>query len=1653
MPETSNNYVFCADYSAMASCLSAIYAEKAAGLYNGEQDLLDTLNTFEHDLLKKLYNRVIRVLTTIEGANDPALLVPGDFDDLDFSKMDFLTGYLDGSGDGFGSQFQTILNIFDVFCNREEELPQDVIDSLAAAFVPVMDAFYALEESLAAAGFYPCNDKPPAFFNNAPEIRLQAAGADGSNGIGEGILLRWLLNGELGDNHLPQGSYTNNQNTAAGFNQPDDYVYISRTPYTAPIVFFLDFGNYKPAINALAAKWTYILNIVRDDRKYSSIVSVYFKNPVAYLQQLKLIDPMVNPLDFMKGYTGELEILIQDKTAFGFSFAVKNNTNGSATLKLEALARPDDETTGEIPCLRDEITIAGTDSVKSYVNENIRRIRLLMDGHSYLQSFSFETYDDFLKSRPEQAWTDVGGGFALSLDDTVVFRQLEEPGRVDIDQRWPQYRDGTTLKVANYHDKWLSSTETEPSVKNTVQAYLTQSQDGEEATVTVNLSGREDDPGTSFRYLDLLNIQATDYHFARMLGLGYIDTPDMADPEMKFVYRMTYRNRSSASSAVSQLNYLGIPVGKADLRRPAKPLMRPVSYQIADTTNGSPGLFDEQGYSLLNHLRLVNIGRAPLEAEITDNEFFNGNVGNALFDHGLHTTPILFGIEYRSATQTDYVLPYITDSELAGKMYYAYNSAYQAAHGAAIPETVPLMDNDASLFIHLEKNPGVHYYAIYGIDLFARASALSDSVATDATVFPPDNQLKPPTDITVQYVQQESTLVFTSEREQQWLSGRIAAFPGMDTAFTRVTFNWTDITDVTGLDESSPDYLNAVIKGNQVGAFFKPDEPLQVSGIIRAVIEVDESTVRLLAGAYSLVNGIVQQPLIADEDLAKFSGSLLLTADGQYTVTGALNMPSGPGSPPVLAITVEKTRVTERVDGDPATSSNISTRSYYVSPSKDSRFTVMENLGNTDNWLPVQRRIGLIDHSNPVAPVIETVYDEQGNPSKFWVGGIHAQATVTIAKDANNVIMPGYYQILCDPGTILQPHPQHVPPYDAANPSLNSPAGSHEAYVEWYNGKVFLPLLTDPSEKKLVSVVAIKSSSPLILFAYDPGYLDVEGQVLSMETSQRIMTVNYHPGYRGYLLTEPSPGYLNRNKLLPAPGINDKKSLLALQILAQDEQGTSYQSAVSLPAILLALNIFQPLPPESPVAAGLKVRPDATGKAAFTFDIPVPAGVDQLRREPFGWSFYRTHNELVLLSLYLPATVTTILEALAGFKTDPFFADRYLGLLNLQFDPPGSGSFKQYPVTNSDDSGGLYGFPVPDIPELKKDKNGIDLPPGSSGLVANYEQAIHTTLLPLTEQVPVLAYIKTGKQTANKLPVIRDLNGILLDPGAPDFDPFPMIRQYPVNKPSNYYIRFTDYNLRGSARFLYFYAAAEVTNRLEIGALSNFAGPVTVLNTLPGEAPVIRSFVTGLNEGASDSKVTVTFKLSPFPAYDTITGVRIYRTIDPVKTELLSNMDNFLDVSLLSDPLTGGLTVTDDFSDSAVVPLGETVYYRLVFIRQIINELEQEENILSQGSEVIAVNLIDIFNPDAPDLSYNTALHQLQWQATANKGKYFLYQQNSKGNWQLVYQQENPDNIVMNFPIVLPGPDEDGNPVYSRFKVKAQNASGLFSLSDKEFTI
>lgn len=1661
MATVTNRNAFCADYSELTSCLLAIQTAANNGMFNGHPEVLRLIRVFENDSLRKLYLRTIRILGILYEVDGvpPYISLKGDFEEIDFSKLDFWIGYSDANvgGDfyevdfteldfwvGFSDSeysdyvavFQTILNIFQELCSRSDELTEFDRAALNAALIPVLDALNNLRAYLKELGFELCGAIGDATAgNNTPGVFLQAAGSDGVDGIAEGLHLRWSFTGAMAALHLPKGDYFPAGTPVNGYNRPNDFVHISRIPYATPAQVNIDFEQDRPIVNSLNLYWTYATNQIVNGVKVSNRVRLRFTNKNLYYQLALQVNPSNNYFEFLKQYSAVVEIEIIDKTAFSYTFEVGSaNLSSPSIFKIEALANFDKQPDDADTFVRQTLVLENESASTSVVADNMSRVRLKKTAPVFLKRLSFETYTDFLATRNQDAWTTIGNGFALSLEDQVVFDRLENASYA-IDNHWPLYNEGTRVKVANYQDQWSFAHENEPSIKSLINDYLFRSKTDPRANLEIFEEGITTD-GQFISLLDAVQLNALDYHMARMFGLGHIDTPANTAVDERFVYRLTYTNKDSINgSNTVNYSYMSLPVSKLDKRAPEKPVMRPITYNLFVENQDYASPFDENGYGKLENLRVVNLGRASYSDELPNHNFFADL--NAIENSNIFqvSRAVLYGIEYRPDGQPNYVKPEITSERPFGKIYYAYDDDFPET---GVPEPILCPDDVDSLYIHLEKQTGVHHYALYGVNWFSRASAIGLEVATDATEFPLRNTLTPPSDLAAQYVQKEDPLIFTSSLEQEWLAGRTNEFSGDDISFTRLTFNWLDITDITALgEEITPEKLQNVVKPNQTNVLFRPNFPLEVIGVITNVIPVPdfENKAILFVGPYQLITGETVEPAIANADFNRFKNSVLATPAGQFRVIEISATSAFP------MITIEKIYDTVRVDDeDPEDGSTVfGSRKEYIAPTIGSRFTMVENLGDSANWLPVQEKIELVSFASKTDPVIETITDPEDNKSQFWVGGITGNAIINKIYDEENEFL-GHYQIVFENAVSLAPHPQINVPFDSADPTKNAPGQLHTAHVEWYKGQARL-LTTSGEEKKLLQVEVLNQASELTLVVYDPSY-DSDPVIISQNANDYV-SVNFHPGYRVYLLPEPAPTYvLNRENILPQGNENDRRTLIGIQ--NQDTVVSGFTTSVSTPAVLLARNIYEPQQMDQPTAPNLKVRPDATTRAAFTFDMRMGPLAGGIPRKPFGFMFYRITHIDVLQALFEPITIENIFASLAALTEDPYFTLRYLELVNLVFDPQNSMHFKVYEALPSP-----YGFPVPDKEGL------VDVGDSDAIKIAKYKLAIRAGLLPLTEQPPIYNYIKQGYQTSNNLPVIRDIDGNLLNATDPKFDPFPMVRLFTKDTdPNAGYVRTTDYFLNASSRDFYFYAGAEMSNQLATGPLSLFVGPVEILQTSPADAPIVSSFAVIPPPITDIAEASVVFKIAAIPLSDNISKIRVYRTTDLSKAVSISQMDNHFDVVI--DPRENtGYELTDTFADFTIIPLGKTVCYRLVGVRTIINEFDEEEEVLSQSGDVIAVKLIDTRNPDAPELLYDSAQNKLTWAPTTLDGTYYVCKQNVRANWERVYVVEPPitdEPMVYNLPDPLDIEDEDGNKIYHRFKVQVQNASGLLNLTDKELT-
>jgi hypothetical protein len=1656
MSSAINSYVYDADHSEIAGYLSDLQETRDSGGYDGYPQVLERLDTFEGDTVKKLYNTSVQVLGSLEGvtiepgrdtqefeerdfsATDFSVAIDasvGDFTYWDFGGADFSAGFSSQAQGGFSSVFNDTLTVFGILKSYQPGLPVDHILNLNTSFMRMYEDMNAIRDDLDGGGGggggggdggggggspTPLPPEPSERFtvpfSNSSSLYLQAAGSNGSDGSAPGVHLRWALTGELAG-HLPRGNYGA---STSGYNRPGDSIIISRAPYTDPCVFTLDFQSALPAIDNPAFRWTYILNRITAAGTITNLVSLSFMDTAMYLELAAKQDPAAAPFSFLSAYKGITELSVAGKELFSFAYELRQNApDAGAILKIRGYSRAEPDTAAALgPTFQHTAAAAGGIPASGKLwGEGLLRIQLQSSASGYLRSVAFETYADLISTRPVSSWSTVGSGMALSLDDTTVFNRLENAA-YPVDHLWPQFMDGMTVRVSNYHEKWLGEPSGEMPVKTAVQRYLDLSETDPRANGIIQLPGAlPDDEGFPVSYLELLNLMSFDFHLARMLGLGHIDT--QGNSTGQFIYKISYTARKAPGSGeLVAHEYLSLPTGRTDARLPEKPAIRPVTYTLP---SGRTGAYDANGYQKQMGVRIVNIGRAPYGPELADNTFFYGGTSAdfSVFDH---SPPVFFGIAYRHQGAAAYQKPGITSPRGGVYAYYAYDTAHP---DTGTRETVPVPDAPESLYIHMEDESGVHAYAIYGINWFSRASVLSDEVLTDATVFPPVNNLMPPPAIAAQYIQEEDSPLFTTQTEQDWLTGRNTRFPGQDTGFTRLTFNWLDIIELTHVRDLSLFNPSTVTRAKKIKAWFRPGQPLQIEGVITAISPVGGAgePLQVTVGDYRLLDGSQVFPTMAAADLFRFTGSAMTTPEGQFEIIGVTATTAYPD------FTIVPVTRTISVN-DPADPLNFATRDTYLMPAIGSRFTVTENLSDDANWVPLAETIDLIDLSDQAHPVFETSTTESGTTTQL-IGGITGSARVEQLLDTEDQLpIPGCYSVTFSPAVTLAPHPQVHVPFDPANPDANAPGSLRAPHVTWYNGQVRLPLAADPLTKKLVEVIRIFSTSPLTIYVYDTGYADQPLKV-SSGPSDLVPGANFHPGYKTYFFPEPAPDHLfNATQILPGRGQADKKTMIALQSADDGPGGTGFVSRVSPPAVLLAVRIVPPVRLPLPRTYGMRVSPNTTTRAAFTFDVDLLPDSEGQAREPFGLMFYRTGNDEVLTALYAPATVAAIHSALNALTTDTHHDQRYNELVNLVFDPAHPGHFNVF-----DASPQPYGFPVPD-------KSGL-LPPA-------YAEAIRRTLLPLTAQLPVVKYFKTGYQTENRQPRLRDMDGNLLDPVDPAFDPFPMIRRYiPETQPATTSVRVTDYSLNGSSRYLYFYGAAEVTGKLIIGPLSPLAGPVSVLHTLPADAPVIRNITTD----AADA-VSVSFYISPFPAEDPLSKLRIYRTLDPDHTLALQTMDSFLDV-VLSPDTPDGLIATDTFSDLSMPPYGETVYYRLAFIRTIFNERDETEDVIGLGSVVEAVRLIDTHNPDAPALGYDSATHTLNWAQVTNKGSYDLFQQNSRGNWQRIYSvtPAGPGTLNFTLPAAPVLTDADGNRIYYRFKVSAANSSGLRNLTDNIITI
>ena len=164
-------------------------------------------------------------------------------------------------------------------------------------------------------------------------------------------------------------------------------------------------------------------------------------------------------------------------------------------------------------------------------------------------------------------------------------------------------------------------------------------------------------------------------------------------------------------------------------------------------------------------------------------------------------------------------------------------------------------------------------------------------------------------------------------------------------------------------------------------------------------------------------------------------------------------------------------------------------------------------------------------------------------------------------------------------------------------------------------------------------------------------------------------------------------------------------------------------------------------------------------------------------------------------------------------------------------------------------------------------------------------------------------------------------------------------------------------------------------------------------------------------------------------------------------------------------------TIVDIFADLDFPPFGDPIFYRVVALREISNERGATELIPSLPSALARASVIDVNNPVAPSLVFSSdpptmsnpvqlTNVNLSWRGTTHNATYYLYQQAVPGNWSRIYTiktNNNPVNVALSATdlgtAVLLKQDTQGMPVYHRFKLEVENASGMFSLNENILSV
>ena len=1641
-----------------------------------------------------------------------------DNDNIYLYRPDGVVGHLGGQANSCISSTVTAHN----FSNGQVQLFDNPIAVVSSLSITAVNKSVQVTTLSSAKDVICVIDEPKieiGIYNNtllqSPNFYLQAAGSTGDDST-KGNHIRWTFAGILGDQHLPKGDYAA---TSHNFNKPSDFVKVYRARYEKAL-FTLDFSVSPQTVNDQLRYWLYKFN--GDSR----IFFVHFRNSQKYDQVRGAIDPMSNSLAFIESYGNEvIEVENKRELFFEANLAVAETSSGSL-LRLESLSVPENKV-----FVPKSLSFRGTfeapsESEPSVICENGRSLRFRSQA-CYVKRITFGFYSDFIVNANSLGSWEEMGEFALTLDQAPAYERLDPDGSNPVHGKWLRYNDNAFVDIRNYRAKWDGPVESwNRNIKDIVSKYieLSNSVQNPRALEYVNLNLAYDENNfltveqepmegaAEVSNLDMLRIASYDYHIARMLGLGKLDT-DNAVFDAEYIYLGEYYTLGDLGEGPGEVHHLSmsLPTSGQTQRLPLAVDLKELVSGLTEDEDGENQLLPG-GYTQDGKKRYVRIFSEPVY-QGEENPIFFSNAEPV--DTSSFTIPIYAGLEYRL------MRPGENDPGIWAKPELSHDVRYlniDATNNESF-ETVSLLipDYTNSLYTHRQTLSGRYYYAGYGINWFSRATESPVELSIDTTI-KPANLLLPPANINALLIQRESPLMFTSADEQ----GRLSGIPELqDKTLIRLLFDYNSDHELVSyqipLDSPVSDSIYETdteslfpdddeVFGDEIEIYFRNQTPRNISGQITGIVDHSNPLLSIIQ-TQDYLQASTGVTLSSDfptgTSAQNFLGALFITGTQQYVIQGI--QPTSGG----LTFTVYKKQLSDGIiTGEIPTLSTQNLQPPFIE--EDGLFTVSENMQSSQNWGIVDSLTVQIGQNWPCHREVVRLQNDNSQIVRYVekTRGIWHHAKVE--KFLEN------FTFESTSGQLINKIATHRGIYKLTfnnyQLSQNTPYSGNSVSVEWFNGIVRLFTLTNSNggtvigsrkKFKVFRTENIGTSGNLTLYIKDDDFQSDDNGNPNPANDDIIIGnnvfVNYYPSYRAYLYYNQADN-LTEQAILPGEGENVHYSVFALRTVDKNYSNNDmsfYRSRYSVPAMIFAQKVITPMQPEAPLGALYATRPDTFGKSTYTI-------TTQFRQKPYSISFHRADDQALLSAVYSTSTIAVIRQELAqlGGNQEQYLTNRWKNFLD--FDTLiNKTSYNAYPPIGGEET--PYNFPLPDRFDFFQGINNfiiehnlfygdnVDIiEPESFGTIALNEtiipevtgrndelrlldfviEVVKTAFIPLTEVPVIYDYIRGSSYTpVDKKQVIRDKDGYLLDPNVPGngFDMAPMMKVIGTNK-----VQFTDFTLDGTTSNLYFYAAKEIGSQMKMGQMSVALGPIKMVNTNAPEAPKILHSIPVFRNGSVGLVPYITFEIAAYSPVQEIKKINIYRTFDRLNAEALGLMDLVMVIDLGAE----GIDVNslwrfnDHLQDLDEIPYSKPIFYRITVSRRVeyadINNNIIVEYAPSLPSKILATLISEVDNPEAPSLDYfseplnGTELREviLHWEKTCYNGKYHLYKMNSQGNWvKIHFLQTNNQHIYLPLELTELGSgtlnilNSDGNAVYHHFKVVAENTAGMFSTEERILTI